>query len=235
MALIVLVLVIAVSITVVRVGAMMLEFTGLDWDKAKFEALSAYTNAGFTTQESEQVMLFPLRRRIITWLIVLGNAGLVTSVGTFAGSVIRGDPLEFARTVGGVIAVTGFMVWLLRKDRVTGRLRQAVQRRMERTGMRRSAIEDILHMRAGFTLAKIELPRDAPFLGIPLDQLALRKRRIQLLAIERGTEFIAVPTLAERLQAGDRIVVYGEREFISTYFEPTAMTVPVSQTKGPAT
>ena len=46
---------IAVSFIVVRIGAAALELTGLSWDQAKFQALSAFTNAGFTTRESEQI------------------------------------------------------------------------------------------------------------------------------------------------------------------------------------
>ena len=49
----------------------------------------AFFGVGFTTGEAEAVVGHPVRRRIIMWLILLGNAGVVTTTGTllisFAG------------------------------------------------------------------------------------------------------------------------------------------------------
>lgn len=52
-ALVSLLTIIVLSITVVRIGATALELTGLSRDVAEFQAQSAFSGAGFTTQESE--------------------------------------------------------------------------------------------------------------------------------------------------------------------------------------
>ena len=66
-------LVIIISFLVIRAGTIALMMTGMDRKKASFQALSAFTRAGFTTREAEAVVNNPQRRRIITWLIILGN------------------------------------------------------------------------------------------------------------------------------------------------------------------
>ena len=78
---------ISVSFIVVRIGAVAFELTGLEWSLAKFQSLSCFTGTGFTTREAELITGNPQRRRIATVLMVLGNAGLVTLIATFANSL----------------------------------------------------------------------------------------------------------------------------------------------------
>ncbi|WP_419193904.1 hypothetical protein [Novipirellula herctigrandis] len=40
-------------------------------DLAQFQTLSAFTGAGFTTNESEDIVNHPLRRRIMMYLMLL--------------------------------------------------------------------------------------------------------------------------------------------------------------------
>jgi hypothetical protein len=68
---------ISVSFIAIRMGAVAFELTGVPWEHAKLRALSAFTNAGFTTRESEEITSHTLRRRIASFLIVVGNAGLI--------------------------------------------------------------------------------------------------------------------------------------------------------------
>ena len=74
---------IVISFLIVRVGAVALELTGLEKNKALFQALSAFTGTGFTTRESEMIVGHPQRRRVVTILMVLGTAGIVSVIATF--------------------------------------------------------------------------------------------------------------------------------------------------------
>lgn len=68
------------SLSIVRIAAIMLQLTGLSADTARFQARSAFTGTGFTTRESEMIIGHPVRRRIIMGLMLIGNLGLVTFV-----------------------------------------------------------------------------------------------------------------------------------------------------------
>ncbi len=81
------ILVVAVSFIIVRIGAIAFQLTGLRWTQAKFQALSCFTGTGFTTRESELIVGHSQRRRIASILMVLGNAGLVLLIATFANSL----------------------------------------------------------------------------------------------------------------------------------------------------
>ena len=67
-----------VLIIIVRAGAIALMLTGINSEKAHFQALSAFTGTGFTTNESERTVNNKIRRRIISFLIIFGNGGLIT-------------------------------------------------------------------------------------------------------------------------------------------------------------
>src|SRR4030042_2843451 len=87
MNLIIFTIVLVISFIVVRIGAIAFQLTGLEWSLAKFQALSCFSGTGFTTKESELIVSNPQRRKIASVLIVLGNAGLVTLIATFANSI----------------------------------------------------------------------------------------------------------------------------------------------------
>ncbi|NOK57506.1 MAG: potassium transporter TrkA [Chloroflexi bacterium AL-W] len=82
LAIISLLLVITISIVITRIATIALTHTGLSKESARFQARSAFTGAGFTTNESESVVNHPIRRRIVLLLMLLGNAGIVTAVSS---------------------------------------------------------------------------------------------------------------------------------------------------------
>ena len=97
--------ILSVSIFIVRVAAVALRITGLPDDSARFQALSAFTGTGFTTSETEMVVNYPIRRRIVGLLIIIGNMGLVTVFATVVLSLVRTD--------GEVSAVFAQLTWLI--------------------------------------------------------------------------------------------------------------------------
>ena len=82
-------LVLAMSLVVVRVATVALTLTGLSKDLAEFQALSAFTRSGFTTKESEEIVNDPVRRRIIMFLMLAGNAGVVIAVASLLASFLQ--------------------------------------------------------------------------------------------------------------------------------------------------
>lgn len=74
--------VIIVSLLITRVATIALTLTGLSREVARFQARSALTGSGFTTTESENMMIHPIRRRILMHLMLVGNAGIVTVIAS---------------------------------------------------------------------------------------------------------------------------------------------------------
>jgi hypothetical protein len=113
----------SLSIFVTRVAAVALRITGLDESSARFQSLSAFSGTGFTTRESESIVNYPIRRRIIMVLMILGNFGMVSVFATLVMSLVitEGDTDAVIRQViwplGGLL-----LLWVLilnkRADRI---------------------------------------------------------------------------------------------------------------------
>lgn len=108
-----LLLVIVVSLIVVRVATVALVLTGLSQPLARFQARSAFTGAGFTTTESEQVVRHPVRRKVIMTLMLLGNAGIVTAVSSLLLSLVGTGETGVASTLWFRLLVLFFGIVLL--------------------------------------------------------------------------------------------------------------------------
>ena len=108
---------VTLSLLITRIASEALVLTGLSAQAAQFQVRSAFTGAGFTTQESEQTTNHPVRRRIIMWLMLLGNAGIVTVVSslvlTFVSSTGSGQTLSRL----SLLVVGFFILWAITTDK----------------------------------------------------------------------------------------------------------------------
>lgn len=105
----------SLSVLIIRVATVSLQLTGLSAGVAKFQALSAFSGAGYTTNESELIVNFPIRRKIISYLVVLGNLGLTAILATLVVGFVNTDGelktilLQFGWIIGSV-AVMWFLI-----------------------------------------------------------------------------------------------------------------------------
>ena len=67
---------------ITRIAAVALTATGLSEESARFQSRSAFTGVGYTTNEAENVVNHPVRRRIVMALMMVGNVGIVTAVAS---------------------------------------------------------------------------------------------------------------------------------------------------------
>ncbi len=81
-------LVLTISVLVIRVASVALVHTGMGREAARFQARSAFTGASFTTSEAESVVSHPVRRRIVAWLMLAGNVGIVTAMSSLLLSFV---------------------------------------------------------------------------------------------------------------------------------------------------
>jgi len=82
----------AFSFAIVRIAAVAMRLTGLPEHIARFQCISALSGAGFTTSESEMIVNYPVRRRILLAVMIIGNLGLASVVATFIVSFADTEP-----------------------------------------------------------------------------------------------------------------------------------------------
>ncbi|MGD9115853.1 MAG: hypothetical protein PVJ61_01535 [Dehalococcoidia bacterium] len=90
---------------IVKLGAIAFQFTGMEPRMAMFQALSAFTNTGFTTRAAEEVVIHRKRRVIASVLMIIGHIGIVSVVVTLVHS--------FASEADNWIPVLRRMVFIL--------------------------------------------------------------------------------------------------------------------------
>lgn len=214
------ILAIFLSYLVVRAGAIALMMTGMEQSKARFQALSAFTRAGFTTKEAELVVNHPQRRRIISWLIIAGNAGLVAIIVTATSSIATSTgynmPITIAVLIGSIVILytslgrSGFARWwdsFIEKRFVKSRI------------LEEAATEDLLHFIEGYGLVKLIVPKDSIFIGHSLRDVNTADNEFFVVGIERGKEWISLPKAREVINEGDKLVIYGNLNTLKRFFD----------------
>jgi len=205
----ILLIVVLVSFAIVRIGGLALQLTGIEPDVARFQALSAFTGTGFTTTEAERVVRHRTRRRIVTILIILGNAGLVTIIATLVASFtqVTGYGWFFARL--GVIVVSIFVLYrLIVGSRIGNQMLQWIREPLMRRIVRESpTVEEVFQVGRGWGINLVVMREKSASIGRTVGEVTA-SGDVQILAIERGDEFIHRPGAKEEIAAGDRLLVY---------------------------
>ena len=228
------IIVLIVSFIVVRVGAIAFQLTGLEWSLAKFQALSCFTSTGFTTREAELITASPQRRRIASILIVLGHAGLVTMIATFANS-LRPPTIDITLLSKfippgvmpwinlTVIAVTIYIIYkLFTNTRFARRLTSALRERIVKRDIIKSvSFEELAVATGGYGVSKIDVRAGSFILDKTLSESQLRKSDITVLAIIRADTTIPNPSAGTKILLGDELVCFGKLENIKNQLCPT--------------
>jgi len=232
------IVVLTASFIIVRVGAIAFQLTGLEWSLAKFQALSCFSGTGFTTKEAELVTGHPQRRRIATFLMVLGNAGLVTMIATVASALNPQQalwarlsesllpfsiPRELVPWINLLLIVAAlyviYRVFTNKKfvKKLTSILRAKIIRREI---FKPVSFEELLLLAGGYGVSKIEVSADSPLVDKTLAGSELRKSDITVLAIVRADTTIPNPAANTKIIAGDGLVSFGKLENIRSRCAP---------------
>lgn len=207
------------SFLVVRAGAIALRMTGMEADKASFQALSAFTRTGFTTREAELVLNNPKRRRIVTWLIILGNAGLITIIVSATSSITTSQGYGLPIAIVGLILGTYLLYLFLRHTGFMRRWETFIQNRLIKARVfEEAAAEDLLHLFEGYGLIKVKVTHDSPLVGRSLREANTTENEFWVVGIERGKEWISLPRSREVINEGDKLVAYGNLNTLKNVF-----------------
>jgi hypothetical protein len=98
-----------ISMIVTRIAAGAFVATGLPYETARFQARSAFTGVGFTTDESSLIVRHPQRRKIAFRLMILGNLGTATVLASLVVGLVAPGPLganiRFLVVIGGLLVL----------------------------------------------------------------------------------------------------------------------------------
>lgn len=208
-----LLLVIALSMLVIKIGSIALLMTGLSEEVAKFQSLSAFSGTGFTTTESESILKVPIRRRIISVLIRLGSVGVVTSISTLLLSFLGAGDATTERLL--VLGLGIVILLLLARNKAFNRVLNPV---IERMLFRYTALDlrdyvSLLHLQEDYRIAEIDIREHNWLANRSIQDLNLIDEGVLVLGVKRsGEEYIGVPPTDLRLRPRDLLVLYGRKK-----------------------
>lgn len=186
--------------------------TGLSPDVASFQALSAFSGAGFTTEEAEKTTATPARRNIVTALIRLGSVGIVTAifslVVSFTGRGAGGGTAAIALVVSVVIITLARSRWFNRL--LTSVLEWLLARF---TTLEPREYTRLLHMHDEYRVAELTVSASDWLADTTLGELNLPAEGIVVLGIlrEDGT-YEGAPGPAARIDPDDELIAYGKAD-----------------------
>jgi hypothetical protein len=211
----ILLIAILVSFIIVRIGGFALQLTGIEPEVARFQALSAFSGTGFTTREAERVVGHRTRRRIVTILIILGNAGLVTIIATLVASFtqVTGYTWFFIRLaiiVGGIFGLYQLIIRSNVGQRIVDRLQRPLMNRILRET---PAVEEIFHVEKDWAISLAMIKGSSKSIGLSVADITA-EGDIEILSIDRAGTYLTRPDLEEKIAEGDRLLVYANRKSV---------------------
>jgi hypothetical protein len=211
----ILLIAILVSFIIVRIGGFALQLTGIEPDVARFQALSAFSGTGFTTREAERVVGHKTRRRIVTILIILGNAGTVTVIATLVASFtqVEGYLWFFIRLVIIIAGIFGLYRLIIRSN-VGQRFLDWLQKPIvNRVLSETPAVEEVFHVEKDWAISLVMVKASSESIGLSVADITA-EGDIEILSIDRAGTNLTKPNSEERIVEGDRLLVYGNRKSV---------------------
>ncbi len=206
-----LLVVLALSMFVVRVGAVSLRLTGMSAASARFQARSAFTGCGFTTSEAEQVVSHPMRRRILSVLMVSGSIGVTAASSSAILSFIgleRNPDLRCFLVLAGGLALVCFLATSKIVDRPLSSLISAGLRRF--TSFESRDFAQLLNLGDGFQVAELAVEEGDSLVGKTLGMTCLPQDEVIVLGLTRPDGgYEGLPSGDLRIEEGQILTLYG--------------------------
>lgn len=221
-ALVSLIIVLALSMLIVRIGTIALEMTGMSKDIAKFQALSAFSGAGFTTQEAEEVLTYPARRRVVEQLIRLGNVGVITAIASLVLSIMNAPTRP--RRIVFVFGTAATVIFISRTEGFSDLVNPMIRRVLRRTAtFELRDYTGLLQLGGNHQVADFAVHDGAWLADECLADLKLHEDEgVLILGIRRqdGT-YVPAPSGSDEIRVGDTVIAYGEEDHLHELAERT--------------
>ena len=210
-----LIIVLALSLICIRIATVALALTGLSEELARFQTQSAFFGVGFTTKESESIVNHPVRRRIISIVMILGRAVFATAVSALILSFITVVKKEDLLVRLGYICGGVLILWIVFSSAWVGRrlsrLISLALRRWTKLDVR--DYSSLLHLSGRYTVTETLVEPKDWVADKDLGELDLPKEGVLVLGIQRADgSYVGAPTGKTRVYENDTMILYGQQD-----------------------
>ncbi|OCA83094.1 hypothetical protein A8F94_18335 [Bacillus sp. FJAT-27225] len=207
---------IGIILLVVEVCTALFVLTGLDKHVARFQVISILTATGFTTGESELIIAHPLRRRLGAFLILFGVFSLAVIISAISGILQKSFHMK---EIGIVAGIMGALLIILKLPTVQKKLSDRLHIKLEEDyNLEDLPIKDVFLQQENDFFADIHVHETSRFIGKPFEEFIKGEEDINVLFIRRGDVILRQKRYEEEIQAGDQLLLYGDKDFLQDFF-----------------
>lgn len=203
----------SLALLVTRIAAVALTLTGVSEEIAKFQARSAFTGAGYTTNESESIVNHPVRRKIISWLMLMGNLGMAGVVASVIATFTTSTQGDVDWTMRILLLLTGILVlsMITRSALVDRWISKLIEWALIKwTNLDIRDYVSLLHLGKGYVVLELQVNEGDWVANKLLSESRLTSEGVLVLGIHRrGGDYIGSPDGSTNIIPDDVLTVYG--------------------------
>ncbi|MGI2328003.1 TrkA C-terminal domain-containing protein [Planococcus sp. YIM B11945] len=206
----------AIMALVIEIAAMLFVATGLKIQIARYQVISMLTATGFTTDEATLIIDHPIRRKISAAVILFGYFSLAVMISSIASLLSNDLRLNWLFAVAGVLFV---VILILKNKWVKKILTNKLEREMdEEYDLEDWPLKTALSLEENDMVALIDIKEESTYVGQPSQKLIMEDSDLHLLFIRRGGVILRKSLFEVELQAGDQVMIFGEKSHIEKDF-----------------
>lgn len=191
--------------------------TGLPYDKARFQVISMLTSVGYTTKESEYICNHRGRRRIASWVMILGYVGNVTFVSFLISFIYKNEIPQ----VIIILLISCFgILYIIRSRRIIQFIDRILNYLIKKKifGGVYVKYKKLLEGKE-YAIYTITIEKNDMLTGMTLlESRLMRDHEIQVLMIDRQGKQINCPKPNLIFEVGDEVTIYGKMKNIYDIF-----------------
>ena len=202
----------------IEILAVVMKLTGLELSKARFQIISILTHTGFTSRESELIVQHPTRRKIASTLMIVSYVAQITLI-TLLFDVLNSASRDLLSVSIALSVMLLFIIFITKNKHLSEWFESLTERLLKKKIKKANSdnrIDQILNLSPEFGIYELIVDTDSYICQRKLREIHLKEKFMQILKIDRGSEVIDFPTAETQILAGDRVIVYGKIDSITS-------------------
>lgn len=209
---------------IIEIFSILFRLNGVSFDKAKFQVVSILTGTGFTTSESEAILLTKRRRSLAQGIMLFSyifNISIVSIIVNLFASTSRANPEEIKICVLLVI-INLFIMLVIGKFHPIRRFIDSITTKLAHRKYSRAENHITVYDTYGKNVvAEVDIRHLKEYMqGRSIKDFGLKSNyHIQLLVVKREEDIISEITPDTVIENNDILIVFGKLHDIKHAFE----------------
>ncbi|WML49887.1 TrkA C-terminal domain-containing protein [Neobacillus sp. PS3-34] len=205
-----------IVLAVIELNVIFFTLTGLEKHISRFQVISMLTGTGFTTGESELIISHPVRRKLSAFLILFGAFSLAVIISSISNILAKNFfTLEIAYGAAFLIILLAVLKIPGLQNKLSKKFKGEMKKKYELEDL---PIRDVFLTNEDNYFVEVPIHESSPSIGLTLRGIINEEDDINVLFIKRGSVVIRTERLDTELQAGDKVLLYGDKSVLRDKF-----------------